>query len=231
MAALFEQMKGARLELKLAGGDLSGTIVGARLTNIGREVEQVVLLTDSGDLRTVDISAAVAIRFADPRLQAQLREYLTVLHGARSREKRSVWIDAGAGAGARQLTASYVTPAAVWKSSYRLLFEGEAAQLEGWAIVDNTSDEDWENVRLTVVSGRPVSFISPLYEPRYRSRPVSELAEDVPAPPVVHSGTVEEKLRDLPFARIASAGKSRWPRWPPSASKASPARWTRSSNT
>ena len=69
--------------------------------------------------------------------------------------------------------ASYMTPAAVWKSSYRLMF-GAAGEptLEGWAIIDNTSGDDWNNVRLAVVSGKPVSFITQLYEPRYVQRPV-----------------------------------------------------------
>ena len=50
--------------------------------------------------------------------------------------------------------------------------------LEGWAIIDNTTGEDWTNVRLAVVSGRPVSFISNLYEPKYVARQTVELPED-----------------------------------------------------
>jgi len=51
----------------------------------------------------------------------------------------------------------------VWKSSYRLVF-GASGQptLEGWAIIDNTTGDDWTNVRLALVSGRPISFISRL---------------------------------------------------------------------
>jgi hypothetical protein len=86
-----------------------------------------------------------------------------------------------------------MTPAAVWKSSYRLMF-GAAGEpmLEGWAIVDNTSGEDWNNVRLAVVSGKPVSFISKLYEPRYVQRPVAELAENRPVAPVVYEGAMDK---------------------------------------
>ncbi|MGH9719464.1 MAG: DUF4139 domain-containing protein [Bryobacteraceae bacterium] len=198
LAALLEQMKGARLELKLAGGDLAGIVVSGRITTGGRDrpdIEQVVLLTDAGELRTVDLSAAVALRFADARLQEQLKEYLTVLHGSRSRDKRSVVIEPG-GSAARRLSVSYLSPAATWKSSYRLLFTDEGASLEGWAIVDNTTDEEWSQVRLALVSGRPVSFISPLYEPRYRRRPVSEIGDDGPAAPVIHAGAVQERLAD-----------------------------------
>ncbi len=44
--------------------------------------------------------------------------------------------------------------------------------MQGWAIVENTSDFDWEKVQLTLVSGRPISFIQDLYTPLYLPRPV-----------------------------------------------------------
>jgi hypothetical protein len=80
-------------------------------------------------------------------------------------------------------------PAPVWKSSYRLIF-GASGQpvLEGWAIVDNTTGEDWTKVQLSLVSGRPISFVSQLYAPKYVDRPSAELADDRAARPVVHEG-------------------------------------------
>ena len=72
--------------------------------------------------------------------------------------------------------------APLWKVSYRLVMEddedgeiqGQAAKpyLQGWAMVENTTDEDWEGVQLSLVSGRPVSFIQDLYQPLYVPRPV-----------------------------------------------------------
>ena len=80
-----------------------------------------------------------------------------------------------------------MVPAPVWKSSYRLVFADAAEPLlEGWAIVDNTTGEDWSNVKLALVSGRPVSFISRLYEPRYVGPPSVELAESDAAAPEIH---------------------------------------------
>ena len=196
LAAFLDQLKGARIELKMSSGDVAGTIVSARAirdTDKERtsEREIVVLLVDSGDIRTLDLAAASAVRLSDPKLQSQLAGYLSVLNLSRAKDRRSVYIDAISSA-ARQLTASYMTPAAVWKSSYRLIF-GAAGEpvLEGWAILDNTSGEDWNNVRLSVVSGKPVSFISNLYEPRYVQRPVAELAENQAANPLVYQGAMQ----------------------------------------
>jgi hypothetical protein len=52
---------------------------------------------------------------------------------------------------------------------------GKAAgtgSLQGWAIVENQTDNDWNNVQLSLVSGRPISFIQDLYQPLYVPRPV-----------------------------------------------------------
>jgi hypothetical protein len=83
-----------------------------------------------------------------------------------------------------------MTPAPVWKSSYRLIFATGDPTLEGWAIVDNTTGDDWTNVNLAVVSGRPISFITELYEPRHVDRPTAELAENRAVAPQVFGGVV-----------------------------------------
>lgn len=193
LAAFLDQLKGARLELRLGSDTVAGTIIGARTVKPDEkspERENVVLLTDSGEIRTFDMGAASSVKLSDPKLQGLLRDYLTVLSGARSKDKRSVYIDT-AGTGTRQLTASYMTPSAVWKSSYRLIFgTGAEATLEGWAIIDNTSGEDWSNIKLSVVSGRPISFITQLYEPRYVQRPSGELAENRAVAPIVLQGAM-----------------------------------------
>src|SRR5690606_25932967 len=47
--------------------------------------------------------------------------------------------------------------------------------VQGWAIVENTTDADWNDVRLSLVSGRPISFTMDLYSPLYAPRPVETL--------------------------------------------------------
>src|SRR5207302_3013465 len=92
----------------------------------------------------------------------------------------------------REVAASYMVPAAVWKSSYRLMLNANGEPvLEGWAMVDNMTGEDWTKVQLSLVSGRPISFVSQLYAPKYVDRPAAELADDRAARPVVHSGAFE----------------------------------------
>ena len=177
-----------------------------------------------------------------------------MLTNARSKEKRSVYIDS-TDAKSRQLIAGYMIPTPVWKSSYRLIF-GDAGQpmLEGWAIVDNTTGEDWTNVQLSLVSGRPVSFISQLYEPRYIARQQAELPEEAAQRPVVYEGALDAASeRDEQEAdgescssrRGRGYSRRRWPRlllpppapmrrirWPAASSPTPPrANWAICSNT
>lgn len=192
LSAFLDHLKGSRIELKFGPETITGAIAGARLVPGSErqpEREQVVLLTDSGELRTLDLSAAQSIKLADAKLQAQLKDYLAVWANARGMDRRSVYIDSTEG-GARRISAGYMVPTPVWKSSYRLLLGEKETTFEGWAVIDNTTADDWTKVHLSLVSGRPVSFISRLYEPRYRQRPEAELPEDRAIGPVVHEGGV-----------------------------------------
>jgi hypothetical protein len=193
LASFLDQCKGARLELQVGRDLFSGIILGARTEKgkDGGESNQTVnLLQDSNEIRTLSLSTATSVRFMEPELQRKLREYLSAVNAARATEKRSVYID-GSGSAARELDVSYMTPTPVWKSSYRLLLpETGEPTLEGWAIIDNTTGEDWSAVSLALVSGRPISFISPLYEPRYRTRPVADLPDQAAAMPTVYEGNL-----------------------------------------
>src|SRR5260370_35417004 len=119
LAAFLDQMKGARIELKIGTGDAAGTIVSARVireTDKERtaEHEAIVLLMDSGDIRGFDLAAASAVKLSDPRLQNQLAGYLLVLNLSHSKARRSVYIDA-VGWGARQFMASDMHPVRAWR--------------------------------------------------------------------------------------------------------------------
>jgi hypothetical protein len=196
LSSFLDGLKGARMEVKTPEHNLSGSILSARGVASGGDGdkriirEQLTLLLDSGDVTNVDLAGVTSLRLLDPKLQDDLKQYLHTLAQAKTRDRRSVYIDS-TGRGNRTLHVSYIAPAAIWKSSYRLALADGGSTLEGWAIVDNTTDEDWNNVRLSVVSGRPISFISLLDTPRYGRREVAELPEDRAAGPVVYSGAVD----------------------------------------
>lgn len=191
LSSFLDRLKGSQVELR-TDKTIAGTIVSARAVETGPEAdrrtvkEQITLLLDAGEMNNIDLATVGSIRLVDPKLQEQLKQYLQTLAQSRSKDKRSIYIDS-AGNGARDMLVAYISPTAVWKSSYRLVLGDSASTLEGWAIVDNTTDEDWNDVKLSVVSGRPISFISQLDTPRYGRRSVFELPEDQAAGPVVYA--------------------------------------------
>ncbi len=138
------------------------------------ETEVLNLLTDAG-LRGVPLDSIGNIKLVNEKLDAELRQALQVLAMGHNTDKKSVTLNLQ-GVGRRPVRVAYIQEAPVWKTSYRLVLgDKEAPFLQGWAIVENTTETDWNNVTLTLVSGRPISYRMDLYEPLYAHRPLEEL--------------------------------------------------------
>ncbi len=180
LATLLDQMRGARIVLGTTGGPVEGVVVSGRIAQQAQQAQKLELtfLTTAGELRIIDLDGVSSVKLADDRLQKRLTEALGAYQQAQSQERKSLWVETSGAAGT--LLARYLVPAPMWKSAYRLAFtDKDEATIEGWAIVENKSDSDWNNVQLTVVSGQPISFISRLYEPKYIQRQDLEPAENV----------------------------------------------------
>jgi hypothetical protein len=68
-------------------------------------------------------------------------------------------IELPSGGQGRDLKLTYVTEAPSWKPSYRLTVDkNNKVALQAWAIVDNTSGEDWDRVQLGVGASSALSF-------------------------------------------------------------------------
>ncbi len=179
LAQLLGQVRGQRVELETSE-IITGVIVGIERQKqpVGDkavvDVDVLNVLTDKG-LRAVSLKEVSRIRLLNRRLDAELRKALLLLATAHDSSKKSVTLDL-LGEGTRRVTVGYIRQTPVWKTSYRLVLDDEKAPLlQGWAIVENTSEQDWENVRLRLISGRPISFIMDLYDPLYIPRPVVQL--------------------------------------------------------
>ncbi|HSW49784.1 MAG TPA: DUF4139 domain-containing protein, partial [Bryobacteraceae bacterium] len=136
----------------------------------------VLNLISGGTIRSIALDEVTKLELEDPQLQEELNKALAALAQARDQDKKPVTIQFQ-GQGERLVRLGYVVETPVWKTSYRLILSGEPQgkdQLQGWAIVENQTDNDWSNVQLSLVSGRPISFIQELYQPLYVPRPVVE---------------------------------------------------------
>ena len=132
------------------------------------------LFTPQG-IRVIAVNDIASFIFIDERINADLNRALDIIMATRDETSRNLQINLD-GTGNRNVTVSYVIPTPVWKVSYRLDLSGPEPFLQGWAIVDNDSDVDWKNVQLSLVAGRPVSFIQNLFPPYRVFRPFIPLA-------------------------------------------------------
>jgi hypothetical protein len=178
------------------GGDgLEGIILGVDTAErqTGDGITKTVLLslvTDAGDVRSFPLHALEKFEILDAGLRRDLDYYLRTQLSSKKKDSRTFTFFAQ-GEGERRIRLSYTLEAPVWKATYRILLgeEGKPPLIQGWAVVDNTQDEDWENVSLSLIAGLPVSFVHDLYTPRYIKRPVVQVKETTGVlPPEVEEG-------------------------------------------
>jgi hypothetical protein len=224
LVSLLPQIKGARVALHTGVSDpVEGIIIGIDNSerSVGDSVLKIVLisvLTDSGAVQSFDLHALARLQMLDPVLRKDLDFYLRTQLSSKKKDARTFTFFAQ-GQGTRTICLSYAVEAPVWKATYRILLgeEGKPPMIQGWAVVDNTQDEDWENVQLSLIAGLPVAFVHDLYTPRYIRRPEVKVQETTGVlPPEVEEGiemlsvftetALGESAYDMPPAAAARVG-------------------------
>ena len=201
LGELINQARGEKVEVTLQNNAaqpaaMSGTIMGMEAQNhpgpkgtAGTETDVLNLVCAEG-VRSVPLAQVSRLRFLNAALDAEFHKALDVLAAAHNSQKRTVSLHL-TGAGKRTVKIGYVIENPIWKTSYRLLLnKKEKPTLQGFAVVENTTDEDWKDVRLTLVSGRPVSFQMDLYQPLFLPRPTVEPERFASLRPPVYQGDV-----------------------------------------
>ena len=202
LGELLNQLRGARVTIQSHLEKVSGTVLGVetrrKAAEKGEAVDVSVLnLLAGATIRAVELPSIASLTLDDPQLQDELTKALAALSQARDQDKKPVTINF-VGVGDRRVRIGYVVETPIWKTSYRLLLDrkGGGGSLQGWAIVENQTESDWNGVSLSLVSGRPLSFIMDLYQPLYATRPtvVPELFAGL-RPQVYDGGVTSEQAR------------------------------------
>ena len=181
---VLNQARGEKVEVVLQQanaaqpGTMTGSIMGveAQQQPAGQgavvNVEQLNMWCADG-MRSVKLSEVQRVRFLNPIMDNEVRKALETLTLSHDTQKKAVSLSF-AGEGKRNVRVGYVIENPIWKTSYRLVLGKEKEDkpfLQGWAVVENATDEDWKDVRMALVSGRPISFQMDLYTPLYVPRP------------------------------------------------------------
>lgn len=196
LAELLDGLRGTEVSLYTTVGRIRGRVVlverivdepdpdvrsfsrgGSGSGNGPSQRDYKVTLMRGSDLRVVRLSKVRDVTLHDGDLAMQLHRRLDASSGEGMFQQVEVAIRL-AGAKTHEVTVSYVVAAPMWKPTYRVVLpeagKGDAL-LQGWAVVDNTSGEDWSNVEMALTSGEPIAFEYDLHTPR--TVPRSDLTE------------------------------------------------------
>jgi len=193
LAGVLRQLQGARVVASTA----NRTVIGSILTVEERKAQidagkpptvnhSLVIASEAGELISLDLAEVRSVKLVDEGARRDISEFAHASASARRRDAKTIVVTSD-GAGSREMLVSYTVAAPIWKTTYRVVLDQEGKPFfQGWAIVDNVSEEDWNDIQLSLVSGTPVSFIQPIQKPFYRYRPVVPMPQDLKLNPQVY---------------------------------------------
>ena len=194
LAGVLGQLQGARVAVTTTSGR---TVTGSILTVEEKRTQtdpskpaavthSLVVASDGGELSSFDLADVRGVKLLDEGARRDVGEFAYATASARRRDAKTITVTSD-GSGPREMLVSYTVAAPIWKTTYRVVLDDEGKPFfQGWAVVDNVSDEDWTDIRLSLVSGTPVSFIQPIQKPFYRYRPVVPIPDDLRLSPQVY---------------------------------------------
>lgn len=219
---LLTVLRGARVEVSGTFGSAEGRVVG--LENIPQHIKEAVVprwrltLSDSeGELTVLAFEQIRTLTILDHALATGLDRSLDVSLNEGDWKPVSITVRF-TGDADHPLRASYIVEMPRWKPAYRVVLDGDKPLLQGWAVVDNVSGEDWTNVKLSLVAGTPISFIYDLHSSQFvRRTDLTPLRPTAAPPPPIERGGVVESSADgyaeaeeaMPAAPPASGGAAK----------------------
>jgi len=179
------QLKGVKAEIKIGNETARGNILGIEPINQMMDKSvitsyKIVVLTEDGTIQPFNLLEVCSLKILDERIQEDLIRILDIYKNAKYTDRKVINIQTS-GKGERDIQIGYLVEMPIWKTSYRLIL-GEKIKpyLQGWAIMENPTDEDWDNVDVSFVAGNPISFKLDLYTSYYPARQVISLASIIP---------------------------------------------------
>src|SRR5205823_4963439 len=182
-------------------GTITGSVMGIeKQRQIAKDAPpietEVLTMWCAEGVRAVKLADVQRLRFLNPTTETEFRRALDTLALSHDAQKKAVSLNFS-GDGKREVRVSYVVENPIWKTSYRLVLDKDGKPfLQGWAVVENSTDEDWSDVRMALVSGRPISFKMDLYSPLYMPRPTVEPEMFASLRPPTYDGSMERNRGD-----------------------------------
>lgn len=193
IAGVLSQLQGAKVSVTTKTGAVIGSILTVEKRSTLVETNKppvtthfLVIASDSGEISNFDLADVKSVKLLEEGTRKDVSEFANATASARRRDAKTITVTSQ-GSSQREMIVSYTIAAPIWKTTYRVVLDNEGKPFfQGWAIVDNVSEEDWQNVQLSLISGSPISFIQPIQKPMYRYRPVVPIPQDLNLRPQVY---------------------------------------------
>ncbi|MFT3744671.1 MAG: hypothetical protein QM785_10325 [Pyrinomonadaceae bacterium] len=191
ISSVLSQLQGAKVFVASTKGSATGSILTIERKTVKTEKETqntsvLVIASETGELFTFDLADVKSVKLIEDGTRRDINEFANATASARRLDAKTITVTSQ-GTGQREMVVSYTIAAPIWKTTYRVVLDSEGKPFfQGWAIVDNVSEENWEGVQMSLVSGSPISFIQNLQKPFYRYRPVIPTPQDLQLQPQIY---------------------------------------------
>jgi len=231
--SLISQIKGAQISIMVSGNkNVSGKVMGIEETEKMIKNEKIVdkilvLLQDDDVISKYSFEEIKSVDILNEEIKKDLNFFLNTVIAGKKKDAKKITINCESGGKdevQRNIFVSYIRESPIWKTSYRLIMSVEQENegkclLSGWSLIENTTNQDWEDIELTLVAGMPVSFKYEFYRPIFIQRPIIKPPKVLSAQPTeIEEGLEKERYEDyamaeaeLPAARMMKKAASRPP--------------------
>ncbi len=222
-SSLITQIKGADVDLTVTGAKkVSGKIMGIefieKLSKTEKIINKLLVLLQDDDLITkIPFTDIKSFNIINPEIKKDLKFFLETVIAGKKKDAKNIKINCESGGDdniERNIFVSYIRESPIWKTSYRLIMSKEQAMeqkclLSGWSLIENTTNQDWEDIELSLVAGMPVSFIYEFYRPIFIQRPVIQPPKILSArPSEIEEGLEIDDFKDYAMAEMEASPKA-----------------------
>ena len=158
ISAVLSQLQGAKVIVTSTKGTSAGSIltVERKQVKTDKDTEMtsyLVIASETGEISSFDLKDVRSVKMVEEGTRKDINDFANATASTRRLDAKTITVTSQ-GAGQREMVVSYTIAAPIWKTTYRVVLDPDGKPFfQGWAIVDNVSDEDWQNVQLSLVSG------------------------------------------------------------------------------
>ena len=208
--SLITQLKGAKVSINIGMGssdEKTGTIMGMeeveKIVNEVKITEKLLVLLgeENGKIVKIPFSEITEFNILNKDIMEDLKFFLDTIIAGIKKDSKKIIIHCESkrsDKSQRKVRVSYLHESPIWKTSYRLIMSKTQEKenkclLAGYSLIENVTNQDWEDIDLTLVAGMPVSFIYDFYRPILMDRPVVEPPKVLSAKPTEFEEGIERE--------------------------------------